>query len=79
MPRYKKSDQLSIRLPIEVKKALETYVNIYDREICRPRGQYTDMSKTLRAFIVAFLMKKGLIGHEFEEYTDPCYSERVVE
>jgi len=79
MPRYKKSDQLSIRLPIEVKRALETYVSIYDREICKPQGKYTDISKTLRALIVCFLMKKHLIGYEFEEYTDPCHSERVVE
>jgi len=75
----KKSSTISIRIPKEVKIALENYVRVYDREICKPRGDYTDVSKTIRAIIVTFLMKKGLIGREFQEYTDPCYSDRVVE
>jgi len=75
----KKTARIDLLVPKEIRSALENYMRVYDREICRPRGQYTDMSKLVRAIIVAFLMKKGLIGREFQEYLDPCYSERVVE
>lgn len=71
----KKAITLGIRLPIEVHEKLNLYVKIYDREICRPRNSYTDTSKIVRAIIVTLLMKKGLLGYEFAELTDPCYTE----
>jgi len=77
--RVKKSASITIRVPKDVKTALEQYIKVYDKEVCKPDGEFTDMSKMVRALLVTFLMKKGLLGFEFKEYANPCYSERVVE
>ncbi|MEM4619778.1 MAG: ribbon-helix-helix domain-containing protein [Desulfurococcaceae archaeon] len=71
----KKSEIVGIRLPKNLLEKLDLYVRLYDKEYCRPRNLYTDRSKIIRALLVTFLMKKGLVGLEYEELTDPCFSE----
>lgn len=71
----KKAVTLCIRLPEEVANKLYLYVKAYDREVCASRESYTDVSKVLRAIIVTLLFKKGLVGYEYVELTDPCYNQ----